>query len=296
MKQKAPPIQWLPVFEAAARHMNFKKAATELCVSPPAVSQQIKVLEEYLGINLFDRSSRKLKLTKAGEFYYQSTMEIIKRHQNSYREFERKFCHPTLQISSPIFIAQELLIPNYARFKEYAPNLELRITTGNEYVDFENESADAALRFGIGDWPQLETRFVSNVDVKLLASQHYLDQCRLSADDLLEQKDIEQQVIISLYDDLRDWRATFPDFKPKQKIICDSYFSAIRSAEEGLGIAVGLLPMVNQRIRDNKLKPLKTRPLTTRYAYWLVAPKASADTREFEALYSWIRDLFATLK
>lgn len=296
MQQKAPPIQWLPVFEAAARNLNFKKAAVELCVSPPAVSQQIKVLEEYLGLTLFDRSSRKLRLTSAGEFYYQTTRDIIKRHNTSYREFERKFCHPTLQISSPIFIAQELLIPNYARFKDYAPEVELRITTGNEYVNFDDEPADAALRFGKGDWPELATRFVSGVDVKLLCSEDYLTQHGLSRDQLMSKEEIENQVVISLYDDLRDWRGSFGDFNPKQKIVCDSYFSAIRSAEEGLGVVVGLLPMVNQRIRDGKLLPLSTMPLTTQYAYWLVAPKAMAETDNFNSLYRWIQALFGTLK
>lgn len=296
MQQKAPPIQWLPVFEAAARHLNFKKASVELCVSPPAVSQQIKVLEEYLETNLFDRSSRKLKLTQAGEFYYQSTKEIIKQHHHSYRAFERKYCHPTLQISSPIFIAQELLIPNYARFKNYASDVELRITTGNEYVDFDNEPADVALRFGTGNWPDLETRHVSDVAVKLLCSQAYLDQNLLTDKQMLSKEDIEKQTVISLYDDLRDWRGTFPEFAPKQKIIVDSYFSAIRASEEGLGIAVGLLPMVNQRIHDKKLVPLLTSSLDTNYAYWLVAPKPTAETANFEALYRWVKDLFETLK
>jgi LysR family glycine cleavage system transcriptional activator len=296
MQQKAPPIQWLPVFEAAARNLNFKKAAMELCVSPPAISQQIKVLEEYLGISLFDRSSRKLKLTAAGEYYYQTSRDIIKRHNTSYRDFERKFCHPTLQISSPIFIAQELLIPNYPRFKDYAPNIELRITTGNEYVDFDDEPADAALRFGTGDWPELGARFVSSVDIKLLCSQVYMEQHNLSTTQLMSKKDIEEQVIISLYEDLRDWRVSFPEFNPKQKIIVDSYFSAVRAAEEGLGIAIGLLPMVNQRIRDKKLIPLLTDTITTLYSYWLVAPKATAESENFEALYSWIKDLFETLE
>ena len=233
MQQKSPPIQWLPVFEAAARHLNFKKAAEELCVTPPAVSQQIKVLEEYLGVSLFDRSGRKLRLSSAGELYYRSTSDIIKRHNKGYRELERRYCNPMLQISAPIFVAQELLIPNYTKFKDYASNVELRITTGNEYVDFDDEPADVALRFGQGSWPDLECRLVSDVQVKLVCSQAYLDAHDMSVDDFLDKDELEKHVLISLYEGLQDWNSFYGDINPASKIVCDSYFSSVRSAEEG---------------------------------------------------------------
>jgi len=296
MQQKPPPIQWLPVFEAAARLLNFKKAAEELCVTPPAVSQQIKVLEEYLGVTLFDRSGRKLRLSQAGEFYYRAASDIIKRHAKGYRELERKFCNPILQISAPIFIAQELLIPNYMKFKEFAPKVELRITTGNEYVNFDDEPTDVALRFGKGSWPDLECRFVSDVDIKLVCSQKYLDNHDLQVDDFLTKEVLEKHVLISLYENLQDWKNSYPGIQTQQKIVCDSYFSAVRSAEEGLGIAVGLAPVINRTIRDGRLLNLNSDAVNTDYAYWLVAPKHSAASAHFEALYRWISSLFETLE
>ena len=295
MQQKAPPIQWLPVFEAAARLLNFKKAAAELCVTPPAVSQQIKVLEEYLGVSLFDRNGRKLRLSQAGEFYYGITSNIIKSHTKGYRDFERKFRNPVLHVSAPIFIAQEMLIPNYVRFKQFDDNVELRITTGNEYVDFENESVDAALRFGTGDWPELDCRFISEVDLKFVCNQDYIDQNNLAPDTLISKETLEDQVLISLYDDMRDWYNVYPDLKPKRKMICDSYFAAMRSAEEGLGIAVGLSPVINRLINEDRLIILNSKPLTTGHAYWLVTPKVNADSDHVTALYNWIKVLFSEL-
>jgi LysR family glycine cleavage system transcriptional activator len=296
MQQKAPPIQWLPVFETAARLLNFKKAAEELCITPPAVSQRIKILEAYLGVTLFDRSDRKLRLSQAGEFYQRIASDIIKQHAKGYRELERKYCHPILQISAPIFIAQELLIPNYMKFKEYAPNVELRITTGNEYVNFYDEPVDVALRFGAGDWPDLECRMVSKVDIKLVCSQTYLDNHDMSASDFLTKDHLEEQVLISLYENLQDWNSHYSGIQPKQKIICDSYFSVVRSAEEGLGIAVGLTPAINRTIREGRLLTLTSDVVNTDFAYWLVAPKNNVESVHFDALYRWISSLFEPLR
>ena len=296
MQQKAPPIQWLPVFEAAARHLNFKKAAEELCVTPPAVSQQIKVLEDYLGVPLFDRIGRKLQLTQAGEHYYQTSSDIIKRHAKGYRSFERKFRHPILHVSAPIFIAQELLIPNYMRFKEYGEQVELRLTTGNEYVDFDNEAVDAALRFGEGNWPDLDCRFISDVDLKLVCSQNYIEQHSFETQQHFNKELLEEHRLISVFEDFRDWRSIYPDIKPKDIMICDSYFSAIRSAEEGLGITLGIKPVINRLINEKRLTTLPSDALNTSYAYWLVAPQNETNSEQIKAVYLWVKDLFSSLE
>lgn len=296
MLQKPPPIQWLPVFEAAARLLNFKQAAEELCVSPPAVSQQIKVLEKYLGVELFNRSAKKLRLTDAGEFYYQHSQDIIKRHLKSYREFERKFRYPVLHVSAPIFIAQELLIPNYTSFKEYASGVELRLSTGNEYVDFDNDNLDAALRFGQGHWPELDCRFVRDVEVKLVCSPSYLKQHGLNNESFISPRDLNKHVLLTVFEGLRDWKSFLPGVDGENKIICDSYFAMVRSAEEGLGIGIGLSPAINRRIRDGKLVVLSTAPIETDYAYWLVAPKTGADVGHIDGLYRWVKTLFDALE
>lgn len=295
MLKKPPPIQWLPVFEAAARRLNFKQAAEELCVSPPAVSQQIKVLEEYLGVSLFDRSTKKLRLTKAGEFYYQHAHNIIQQHVKSYRDFERAYRYPTLQVSAPIFIAQELLIPSYREFNDYAPGVELRLTTGNEYIDFEHESLDAALRFGTGNWPELECRLVSKIVPRLVCSPAYLKQHDLTDTTMMSKDVLQDHVLLSIFEDFRDWKSLYSDLHTDQKIILDSYFSVMRSAEEGLGIAVGLTPVINRLLNENKLVLLNSELISTDYSYWLVAPRNRASSDNIDALFNWIKTQFDSL-
>lgn len=295
MKTKAPPIQWLPVFEAAGRLLNFKKAAAELCVSPPAISQQIRVLEDYLGVALFERTTKRVTLTPAGEFYYQRVSQMMKLHTEAYRQFENKYRNPTLRLSAPIFIAQELLIPSYPKFADFAPNIELRITTGNEYVDFDTEPMDAALRFGPSKWPSLDCRLLSTVTPKLVCSPHYLSQHGIDPNKRFDTKTLRDHVLLSVFEDLRDWQQVNTDLDTAKTIICDSYFSVIRSAEEGLGVAVGLLPVIRRLIDEGKLVELNTQSLSTDYAYWLVAPKSKGKSSHIEALYNWLRSLFDQL-
>ncbi|OZG72790.1 hypothetical protein BTA51_14820 [Hahella sp. CCB-MM4] len=295
MQSKPPPIQWLPVFESAARLMSFKKAAEELCVTPPAVSQQIKVLEEYVGRALFDRSGRNLKLTQAGEYYYEIVRGIIKSHQKGYWDFERTYKSPTLQISTPLFVAQELLIPNYMSFRERAPGIELRIMTGSEFVDFENESVDAAIRFGEGRWPDLDCRLLCKIDIGVVCSKSYLAKRGLDRNDFFGAAELQQQVLLSAFADMNDWERMIPDLQPADKIICDSYFSTIKSAEEGLGVAIGLFPIINRLLHNEHLIALNTDPFDTQMAYWLVAPEHSVNQDRIDLFYEWARDLFGML-
>lgn len=295
LHQTPPPIQWLPVFEAAARHLSFKAAAEELCVTPPAVSQQIKVLEDYLNTQLFDRQGRSLRLTQAGSYYFRIAHNIMKQHAKGFRDFERYFHNPTLNVSSPIFIAQELLIPNYTQFKDYAPGLELRIITGNELVDFDQEAVDAAIRFGDGNWPQLDRRLLCDVELSLVCSPDYFEANFKDDDFPLTEHSLEDQTLISLYDGLRDWKEQFPRLKAKQSIIADSYFAVTRLAEEGQGIAVGLKPIINRLLKHKRLIEIPTRPIHSNRAYWLVSPQESTRAADIDAFYHWTVPLFQSL-
>jgi LysR family glycine cleavage system transcriptional activator len=111
----------------------------------------------------------------------------------------------------------------------------------------------------------------------------------------MSKESLEDLVLISVYDDLRDWHNLYPNLKPKNKIICDSYFSVVRSAEAGLGIAIGLTPVINRLINDNRLVSFDAKFSNTNYAYWLVSPKNNSNSEYISALYHWMKDLFNDL-
>jgi LysR family glycine cleavage system transcriptional activator len=289
-----PPIQWIPVFEASAKHMSFRKAAEQLNVSPPAISQQIKSLEAYLGVDLFSRNGPRLSLTEAGELYYQVAMKVVAEHSRGFSKFDQHFNKRCLRLHTPLFIAQELLIPNYMGYKELQPKVELRMTTGTEYIDFDLGTADAAIRFGMGNWLHLESELLCPVEVApVCSSSYYQKNCNKEAINISDL--LCNQVLISADENLKDWKDFFPNIEPKEVIICDSYFSAIKSAEKGLGIVIGIFPAINSWVNDDRLTLLSNEFFKTQAGYWLVYPKQRGENALLNSCYLWSKELFKSL-
>ncbi|WP_419811880.1 LysR substrate-binding domain-containing protein [Bacterioplanoides sp.] len=287
---RTPPIQFIPVFEAAARHLSFKKAAAELNVTAPAVGQQVKAFEQWLGEALFLRHTRSLSLTEAGAYYYQVAHQMMQQHRQGYMGFQRRFQNRSLHVSAPLFIAQELLMPNYLGFAEQAADTELRIEARNRYVDFETEQVDAAIRFGDGNWPELYSQRLCYSAVTPVCSPVYA-----AAHSFAELQDLSQHRLISESEDMATWQTFLaPDTQIHldNRIICDSHFAAVKAAADGLGIALAILPIANRWINDGRLVTPFPLQYQTDKGYWLVTPKHNQDKAEITALLAWLTQLF----
>jgi LysR family glycine cleavage system transcriptional activator len=288
-----PPIQYLPAFEAAARLLSFKLAAEELCVTPPAISQQVKAFENWLGKALFIRRTRMLELTEEGVFYLNAAQTILREHREAYREFDRRFKQRALYVSGTLFLTQEILLPNYLRFKDYLPATELRLEARMSYVDFRHETIDAAVRFGHGQWPGTKSYFLSSASVTPVCSPAYAALYPLStAEELLAHRLIYAPPAMS------GWEQYFCKSEEKNKpdaIVVDSYLAALKAASDGLGIALAILPTANKWLAEQRLvRPLNIEVALDR-AYWLVVPEKEAEKPETLALLSWLEDIFADL-
>lgn len=288
----APPIQWLVVFEAVVKELSFKKAADRLHVSPPAISQQIKSLEQWLGVPLFERHARRISLTPAGTFYSEVAINLVRAHKQGHLEFLRRYKTRSLHVSAPLFIAQEFMIPNYRSFKDFLPDTELRIETRSSYVDFDAEPLDAAIRYGDGQWPTLNCQLLCATYITPVCSPEYLAKNPL--DDIRE---LSSHQLISPTMDLDHWGVLLgkPADQHADILVCDSYLGAIKAASEGLGVTLALLPSTNEWINDGRLVlPLSVK-VQTPQGYWGVAPKHSGRPAEVEAFYRWAGSLFDNL-
>jgi LysR family glycine cleavage system transcriptional activator len=218
--------------------------------------------------------------------------KILLEHVQGYLELERRFKTKALNISTPLFLAQELLIPNYLSFADYAPDIELRLETRMSLVDFENETLDAAIRFGDGNWPGLDCKKLGDSYISLVCSQNYL-----ATHGPIDINNLTAHRLLSIYPELSDWTALNgkPLAKDQSRIICDSYMATIKSAAEGLGIAVGIFPLVDLWVKNEKL----VIPLEKKYnngnTYWLVSPAREEQTQALEGLHLWVKGLFDTL-
>ena len=286
--KQTPPIQWLPVFEAAASQLSFKKAAETLCVTPPAVSQQIKAFETWLGVKLFDRRARQLTLTVEGEHYLGIAREVLHAHTQGYVGFRRRFDEQSLRISTSIFIAQELLLPNYLSFSDFCVDTELRIEAGMSLVDFEAESIDATIRFGTGDWPNITSQKLCDIGIAPVCSPSYLEK-----NPIRQLADLKYHRLIMTSPMLEDWKQWGLEEDPgnQDKMVCDSYMAIMKAASAGLGVAMGLFPITNAWVAKGLLASPLTQRVATPYAYWVCSPSNHPHPAT-DAFFQWSKSLF----
>jgi len=289
MYRDLPPIHLLIAFEAAARQHSFKLAAQTLHITPSAVSQQIKQLEQHLNVTLFIRLTRSVELSEYGKAYLRVAQQTLTMYRNCHDSFIYQVSSPTLRISMIPFVAYEIVIPALHEFKALYPNIELRIETSMSLVDFEREPVDGAIRFGHGNWPDLEEHTISPCHCALVASPQYIKD-----NPIYNIKDLSGHTLIYMQGSMNDWQRT-TDFlsgntiESNPKLVVDSYLSAMRAAEEGLGIAIGQLPLISTWLESGRLVALN-EPVLIPEEYYFVFPQKSFKKELLLNFYQWLEN------
>src|SRR5712672_3012507 len=149
-----PSLTALRAFETAARTLSFTAAADELNQTQGAISHQVNTLEARLGLKLFDREARGLKLTEAGQKYLPLVRDAVDRLRTA-EDLIRPTRPSVLTVSVSPNFASKWLVPRLGGFSVTHPNLDLRISASLQHVDFNREDIDLAVRHGEGHWPEL---------------------------------------------------------------------------------------------------------------------------------------------
>lgn len=153
--RKLPPLAALRAFEAAARHLSFKQAADELGVTPTAVSHQVRLLEERLGLRLFERHARRVVATAAALQLYPVLRDGFDAFARAIDTLTAKPMRRVLTLSATTAFTARWLIPRLASLRTAKPGLDLRLHASDQPVKFEREDIDAAIRYGRGPYPGL---------------------------------------------------------------------------------------------------------------------------------------------
>jgi len=289
--RRPPPIQYLTVFVAAARHNSFKLAAEALNVSPSAISQQIKTLERHLGLSLFSRHKRELQLTHAGNSFFQVATKTVDQYEAGYTRFKEKYFSSSLKVSMIPYIANELIIPKLHQFQENYPDINLVIETTMQVEDLESTELDAAIRFGTPPWNDYHTDLIAESQSGLVATKDYFDK-----HPILTAADWQQQTLIHIRSDINDWQQfmdlTGIQFKPKKELYFDSYAAAIRAAEEGLGIAMGVFPIIKHKILNGQLSTFSNKHTPLKESFYLVTQTNDSKQENYQRLLEWLREIF----
>jgi LysR family transcriptional regulator, glycine cleavage system transcriptional activator len=150
-----PPLNAVHTFEVVARHLSFQQAAEELDVTSTAVSHQIKLLEDYLGVLLFRRRPRPLTLTEAGQLLYPAVSQSLDAIAAAISRLKQVPESKTLTVSVTTVFAAKWLLPRLANFQQTHPEVDLRLQTSNDVVDLQRHTVDLAIRYGRGNYPGL---------------------------------------------------------------------------------------------------------------------------------------------
>lgn len=155
--RRLPPLSALRAFEAAARYCSFKRAASELAVTPTAISHQIRSLEEYTGLRLFVRQVRHVKLTEAGALLHPVLQEGFDAFEAVFERLARARRREMVAVSATNAFTAKWLIPRVASFHALHSDIDLQLHASDEVVDLADHTFDIALRYGRGPYPGLNT-------------------------------------------------------------------------------------------------------------------------------------------
>jgi LysR family glycine cleavage system transcriptional activator len=292
MRKKLPPLTALRSFEAAARHGSFRHAAEELCVSHSAVSHQIKLLEENLGVALFVRKSRSVELSKLGSIYYpilRDAFDLIAQGAERLRS-PQSSAVLTVQLYSTF--ALRWLIPRLSSFYKNYPGVQVRLNTSQKDVDFEQEDVDLCVMIGQRVSEKLHYDYLFSSELFPVASPSLI----AGKTPLKRIEDLRRHTVLQVYPSKKDWHmwldsVNLADIDLDAGLQFDSYDHALSTATQGLGVALGMQPYVSRDISAGLLVELFPGQRTNAAGEWyLVCRRERADNKNIAIFRRWLLD------
>jgi LysR family glycine cleavage system transcriptional activator len=296
VNRQLPPLNALRAFEAAARHLSFSRAAEELHVTPAAISQQIRHLEEYCGQKLFRRLTRALALTEAGAAALPALREGFDRLAEGAERLRRRETAGPLTVSVAPSFAAKWLVPRLEGFRTAHPDYDIRIDATDDLARFDEDGVDVALRYGLGHYPDLHS--------ECLMSEMAFPVCSPALRDgdppLRAPADLRHHTLLHVNWKMEgaaapNWRmwlraAGIDDVEADRGPQFSADSMAIQAAIEGQGVALAGAVMAAADLRAGRL----VRPFAEgtgaapEFCYYLVCPPAWAERPKVRAFRDWL--------
>jgi DNA-binding transcriptional LysR family regulator len=286
MVRTLPPLNALRAFEAAARHLSFTRAAEELRVTQAAVSHQVKALEERLGVALFRRLTRGLRLTDEGQALLPDLRDGFDRLAHAVERVGRRGAQGRLTVSLLTTFALSWLVPRLPRFNERHPEIEVSLLATQRLADFVREEVDCAVRYGHGPWPGLRAEKLFDDELTPLCGKQWLPK-------LKEPGDLARVPLLVLSNDHKDWQtwleaAGVPHIDGRKGTQFDSTRISVDAAIAGAGVAIGNPYVHEEPITEGRLFQPFDLVVPNGDSYWLVYPEAVAERPKLKAFRAWL--------
>jgi LysR family glycine cleavage system transcriptional activator len=292
-RRRLPPLNALRAFEAAARHLNFSRAADELSVTPGAVSQQIQNLEDYVGAALFKRTPKGLLLTDAAQTALPALREAFDRLAEAASMLTAAVDGRRLTLTAAPSFAAKWLVPRLGRFEQAHPQVDVWLSAGIDLVDLTAGEVDVAIRYGGGRYPGMEVARLMSETVIPVVSPALLETTPLA-----EPKDLLHHILLhdgspEPDDSCPDWTmwlaargvkgvdgARGPRFNQSSLVI--------EAAVNGRGVALAKRTLAQADLEAGRLVAPLQIATAVDFAYYLVHPKAKGRLPQVKAFIAWI--------
>jgi LysR family glycine cleavage system transcriptional activator len=282
--RKLPFLNGIRAFEAAARAESFAKAASELNVTPAAISRMVQLLEQRLGVPLFERKANRLVLTPGGRVYQAGLTQIFDQLANLTAQVTAMAGSRVLTVGVGPTFATRWLIPRLADFQKDAPDIEVRFATGGATVPY-NDDWTCGIRLGTGDWPEFRSEKLFPADFTPVCAPSL-------AKKLKAPEDLRGVTLLRVAHAANEWpqwfkamgvskvRAAGPEF--------EYYGQALQAAADGVGVAIGISPYIDDDVKAGRLVAPFALSVSKGEHWYLIWRDSRKDEAALRAFRSWI--------
>lgn len=295
-RRRIPPLSSLIAFEAAARLQSFTRAAVELGVTQAAISRQVKELEEFLQVALFDRGYRTIVLTDAGR----RLIEELPTHLSGIASVCDSIRQPkesnAVVVGMTSAFGTYWLTPRLPEFRRLHPNVELRLAVNDEIVDLAKEHIDVSIRYGIGRWPKLQSQYLLGAEDMPVCSPSYWtgrERPTSPADLLNEVLIFMEGAPVFLGSHWSDWFTAngVNAMGHKFGLTVNNFNMMIQATLRGQGIALAGYPLIDDLLADGLLIPALDAPARrVRGGYFVVEPEGRVARKSCVEFRDWLFD------
>lgn len=273
--KKLAHLNALRAFDAVVRHMSFAKAAEELNVTPGAISQQIKLLEDYYEIRLFRREGRRIALTDDASKIVPTLTAGFDLVARANALLQANKAGGVVRVTCPPTFAVKWLAPRLGDFAIDHPGIQVTVDSAGRLVDLRREEPDLGIRYGAGSWRGLKAERLFGETLTPVCSPSYLASCPMgSAEDLGRARLIHDLTMESTGLDYPDWSKWFEmqglSVPHDGALHFSSSLAAIQAAVDGHGVILGRSTLVESEIREGRLVRAPGPTISSGSSYYLV--------------------------
>jgi LysR family glycine cleavage system transcriptional activator len=288
MLRRLPPLNALRAFEAAALQMSFTQAGKDLNVTQAAVSYQIRILEESLGVPLFARYNKQLKLTDEGRAFLPRVREALDKIEDAITHVREQTGRQVITVCTSDSFAVEWLVPRLKSFNDTHPGVDVWISTWSQMESFQRDNVDIEIRYGLADWPDdKRTTLLLREEVFPVCSPELFEKHRLNRpSDLANCTLLHEHGTVGWSDWLREAGAEDIDCSCGPRFTHSNLM--ILAAAHSLGVGLGRSVLVADALANGQLLKPFSISLPIQYAYYIVCRSEIAELPKIKGFTNWL--------